>query len=219
MPLILKIRPMLLDLHTHSIKSDDGRAKVANYCQWIRSRNIPLDGFVLTEHRQFDAESDYSALAEQHGLVILKGSEVETEYGHVLVFGVTAELTATLDFADIRLPLADVLAASEAAGAIAVPCHPGRRRVGMCAHLETYGVPPNVSVIETRNGGSREDEDDRAQALADAQGYRGIGGSDAHIVSHIGRCATRFDEPVRTMPELVAALRAGHYEAVRTEAS
>ena len=46
---------MLLDLHAHSIKSDDGRAKVENYCQWIHKRSIPIDGFVLTEHRQFDA--------------------------------------------------------------------------------------------------------------------------------------------------------------------
>ena len=47
---------MILDLHNHSIASDDGRAKVENYCQWIRKREIPLDGFVLTEHRQFDAD-------------------------------------------------------------------------------------------------------------------------------------------------------------------
>ncbi|MBT6244857.1 MAG: PHP domain-containing protein, partial [Gammaproteobacteria bacterium] len=84
---------MILDLHTHSIKSDDGRAKVENYCQWIKARQIPIDGFVLTEHRQFDFESDYSALAAKYDLVILKGSEVETEYGHVLVFGVNEKLT------------------------------------------------------------------------------------------------------------------------------
>ncbi len=60
---------MIRDLHTHSIKSDDGRAKVENYCQWIRSKGMPLDGFVLTEHRQHDLESDYSSLAEKHGLV------------------------------------------------------------------------------------------------------------------------------------------------------
>ena len=36
---------MILDLHTHSIQSDDGRAKVENYCQWIRKKEIPLDGF------------------------------------------------------------------------------------------------------------------------------------------------------------------------------
>jgi len=70
---------MILDLHAHSIKSDDGRAKVQNYCQWIKTRNIPIDGFVLTEHRQFDNESDYAELAEKHGITILKGAEVETE--------------------------------------------------------------------------------------------------------------------------------------------
>ena len=59
---------VILDLHSHSIKSDDGRAKVQNYCQWIKTRKIPIDGFVLTEHRQFDNESDYSDLAEKHGL-------------------------------------------------------------------------------------------------------------------------------------------------------
>ena len=69
---------MILDLHAHSIKSDDGRAKVRNYCQWIRSRDVGIDGFVLTEHRQFDFESDYSGLARDFDQVILKGSEVET---------------------------------------------------------------------------------------------------------------------------------------------
>ena len=73
---------MILDLHNHSIKSDDGRAKVENYCQWIRKRELPLDGFVLTEHRQWDADSDYRKLEDESGLLILKGSEVETEYGH-----------------------------------------------------------------------------------------------------------------------------------------
>ncbi|MGI9327102.1 MAG: PHP-associated domain-containing protein [Pseudomonadales bacterium] len=210
---------MLLDLHTHSIKSDDGRAKVNNYCQWIRSRNLPLDGFVLTEHRQYDEDSDYSSLATKHGLVILKGSEVETEYGHVLIFGVTSELREAFDFTNIRLPLAEVVSACDAHGAVAVPCHPGRRRVGMCAHLETYGVPEGVRIVETLNGGSREDEDERAQQMATTLGYQGIGGSDSHIVSHIGRCATRFETPVTSMADLVAALKAGAFSAERLEAA
>ncbi len=205
---------MILDLHTHSVKSDDGRAKVRNYCQWIRSRDVPIDGFVLTEHRQFDDESDYSDLAREFGLTILKGSEVETEYGHVLVFGVSPGLQAALDFADIRLPLARVIEACEAHGAIPVPCHPGRPRVGMHAHLEEFGVPQGVRIVEVLNGGSRDGEDAIAQAMAAEQGYRGIGGSDAHIVSHVGRCATRFPADVRTEQELVEALAAGEFEAI-----
>lgn len=205
---------MILDLHTHSIKSDDGRAKVQNYCQWIRSRELPIDGFVLTEHRQFDLESDYSRLAAEFGLTILKGAEVETEYGHVLVFGVTAPLLSAFDFGDIQLPLAAVIEACAAHGAVPVPCHPGRKRVGMSAHLEEHGVPEGVRIVETLNGGSRDNEDHVAQSMADQLGYLGIGGSDAHIVSHVGRCATRFSGPVSSEQALVEALNGGDFEAV-----
>jgi hypothetical protein len=38
---------VIIDLHAHSIKSDDGRAKVQNYCQWIKAKDIAIDGFVL----------------------------------------------------------------------------------------------------------------------------------------------------------------------------
>lgn len=203
---------MILDLHAHSIKSDDGRAKVANYCQWIKAKDIPIDGFVLTEHRQWDDESDYSDLADKFGITILKGSEVETEYGHVLVFGVTQALTREFDFSNIHLPLARVIEAANAHGALAVPCHPGRPRVGMAAHIDEYGIPEGVEVVEVYNGGSRDDEDAIAQSMASEQGYRGIGGSDAHIVSHIGRCATRFEDDIHNEIELVTALRSGSYE-------
>lgn len=205
---------MILDLHTHSIKSDDGRAKVQNYCQWIRSRDVPIDGFVLTEHRQFDFESDYDALARQHGLVILKGAEVETEYGHVLVFGVTEALCRAFDFSRIGLRLEQVIDHCEAHDAVAAPCHPGRPRVGMSAHLAEHGVPKGVRIVEVCNGGSRGEEDAVAQAMANELGYLGIGGSDSHIVSHIGRCATAFPQPVATEAELVEALRAEEFRAV-----
>ena len=205
---------MILDLHSHSIKSDDGRAKVRNYCQWIRSRDVPIDGFVLTEHRQWDGESDYTELAREFDLTILKASEVETDYGHVLVFGVNDALTRAFDFGNIHLSLADVIAACNRHDAIAVPCHPGRKRVGMAAHMETLGVPAGVRIVETLNGGSRDGEDDIALEMAERNHYLGIGGSDAHIVSHIGRCATKFPNPVNTERELVEALRAEQFTAV-----
>ena len=170
---------------------------------------------MLTEHRQFDDESDYSALGEKYGLTILKGAEVETEYGHVLVFGVSPELQQAFDFSNIHLALADVIAACEAHGAVAVPCHPGRKRVGMAAHLEEFGVPDGVRIVEVINGGSRDDEDAVSQRMADKLGYNGTGGSDAHIVSHIGRCATEFEQPIHNEQELVAALKNGAFKAIK----
>jgi predicted metal-dependent phosphoesterase TrpH len=206
---------VILDLHNHSIKSDDGRAKVENYCQWIRRRELGIDGFVLTEHRQFDRVSDYRSLQDSHGLLILKGSEVETDYGHVLVFGVNDDMLEAFDFGRIGLSLETVLHEVNRCGGIAVPCHPGRPRVGMCAHLGELGPVDGVEVIETLNGGSRGNENDQAIALAESEGYRAIGGSDAHIVSHIGRCATRFSSEIRDEQDLVRALREEEYEAIR----
>jgi len=84
----------------------------------------------------------------------------------------------------------------------------------MFAHTEALGIPDGVTIVEIYNGGSRDQEDQIAIDNAESLGYRGIGGSDSHIVSHIGRCATRFDKPIATMDDLVAALRAGDFEAV-----
>jgi predicted metal-dependent phosphoesterase TrpH len=204
---------MILDLHTHSVASDDGRAKVENYCQWIRKKELPLDGLVLTEHRQFDAASDYRELEDRYGLLLLKASEVETDYGHVLVFGVNEDLVHAFDFRRIDNPIEVVLDAAERCGAVAAPCHPGRVNVGLFAHYERKGAVDGVSIVEVFNGGSRPGEDDFSLEKATEHGYRGFGGSDSHIVSRVGLCATEFPEKVRDMDDLVAGLRAGRFEA------
>ena len=206
---------MRLDLHTHSIKSDDGRAKVENYCKWIAKKELPLDGFVLTEHRQFDADSDYRQLEDEYGLAIMKASEVETDYGHVLVFGVNDDLLAAIDFTNVRLPIETVLDESRKAGAFAAPCHPGRKRVGLFAHYEERGVVQGVDTVEVLNGGSIPGEDELSLAMADRLGYRGFGGSDSHVVSRIGFCATDFpNQQIVNMEALVDALYGGNFSAV-----
>lgn len=204
---------MILDLHTHSVRSDDGRAKVDNYCQWVRRKELPLDGIVLTEHRQFDAESDYRALEDQYGLLIMKASEVETDYGHCLVFGVNEDLVHAFDFARLDNPLADVIDAASRCGAFAAPCHPGRKNVGLFSHYESKPPVEGVEVVEIYNGGSIPGEDERAVQEAQRHGYRGIGGSDSHIVSRVGLCATEFSDEITTMDDLLTALRAGRFAA------
>ena len=208
---------MILDLHNHSIKSDDGRAKVENYYKWITKRELKLDGFVLSEHRQYDSGSDYRALEDKYGILILKASEVETEYGHVLIFGVNDDLEHAFDFADVRVPLEVVLRESNRCGAFAVPCHPSRAIVGMFSHYDELGPAAGVEVVETLNGGGRGTENVEAVRLADEYGYRGIGGSDAHIVSHIGRCVTVFEDKIETIEDLVSSLAGDRYRASSSE--
>jgi predicted metal-dependent phosphoesterase TrpH len=206
----------VLDLHSHSEASEDSRAPLEAYLNWLKLRHAerPVDGIVLTEHRQFNQSADYRALEDKFDLMVLKASEVETDYGHVLVFGVTDEMTARFDFANVRLPAQEVIDEVARMGGVAIPCHPGRPNVGLCEHYEKKPALENVVAVEVLNGGSRKGEDQRSEALVERYGYGAIGGSDSHLVSLIGLCATRFDATIATIEDLVRELKGGAYEPV-----
>jgi predicted metal-dependent phosphoesterase TrpH len=200
---------MILDLHLHSEASDDSRAPVEAYLKLLQRKKEerPLDGIVLTEHRQFDPSRDFRALEDQYGFLILNAAEVETDYGHVLVYGVNRDILARFDFANVRLPAQDVISEVWRMGGVALPCHPGRPNVGLCAHYEGKPELEGVVAVEALNGGSKKGEDARVRDLMTTHGYAGFGGSDSHLVSFVGICATEFDRPIRTVKDLVDELR------------
>lgn len=204
---------MILDLHTHTDRSEDSRAPIETYLKWLQKKRdvLPIDGIVLTEHRQWDPDADYRRLEDQYGILILRGAEVETDYGHILVYGVNDAITQRFDFSDVRLSAQEVIDEVARLGGIAAPCHPGRPTIGLCEHYERKAPLDNVIAVEALNGGSRKGENEAVTALMDKHGYHGFGGSDAHLVSLIGICATEFDRDVRTTEDLVAALRDGGY--------
>lgn len=213
-----------LDLHSHSTDaSDDAGGTVEGYLKWVvaqRKKGHRLDGFVLTEHRQYDPSVDYSALAERYGVTVLRGAEVETDVGHVLVYGIDARFTAAFDLADIALPHREVFRAAKEFGGFAVGAHAGRPRIGIAAHVAERGVTlDGIEALEVLNGGSSDAENARALALAEAHGLRGVGGSDAHFVSAIGRCLTGFSRPITTIEALVEQLREGDFYPIRLEAT
>jgi len=207
---------MILDLHVHSEASDDSRAPVAAYLTWLGKRRDerPLDGIVLTEHRHFDLGREFRDLEDRFGLRILRGAEIETNYGHMLVYGIDAAIVRRFDFGDVRLPAQTAITEVARMGGVVIPCHPGRPTVGLCAHYEAGPPLEGVVAVETLNGGSRRGEDERAATLVDRYGYRGIGGSDAHMVSFVGACATEFEDAIGDEHDLVRALVAGRYRPV-----
>lgn len=210
------------DLHVHSTDgSDDAGATVEGYCKWVEARRkngYHVDGFVLTEHRRYLDDADYSALEQQYAVTILRGIEVETDVGHVLVYGVTSDFLARFDLSDISLPYAEVFQAAEETGGIAVGAHAGRPRIGLVEHVGERGVSlETVGIIEALNGGSSDYENGRSFDLAEEHGLLAVGGSDAHFVSALGRCLTEFDVRVTSNEELVAALRSREFRPVRVE--
>lgn len=211
---------MFVDMHCHSVSSDDSFATAEQYLKWIqvlRSRGYRLDAVVLTEHRKFDAEYDYSTLSQKYDVLVLKGSELDTKCGHFLVYGVNQMLLNAVDFSDITLDPVTLLREANECGAIAVPAHPGRFGIGFCEYIDSGPDFSDVDIVELLNGGSRIGENERAQELVSRKSLLGIGGSDAHFVSAIGTCLTEFSKPIRNEEELVGAIRAKEFRALWLE--
>ena len=204
-------------MHSHSVSSDDSRATVEQYVKWIqvlRKRGHTVDGIVLTEHRKFDFDKDYSDLARQYDVLVLKGSELDTRYGHFLVYGVTQALTQAIDFGDVRMDARALLQAARQHDAIALPAHPGRFGIGLTEYVSQGESFDDVEIVERLNGGSRAGENERAEELCLSHNLLGIGGSDAHLTSHIGACLTKFPTDISTEAELVEALLSEQFQPV-----
>ena len=211
-----------MDLHSHSTDaSDDAGGTVEGYAKWIvarRKKGFQIDGFVLTEHRQYDPDAEYSALTEQYGVSILRGAELETDIGHVLVYNLKPEFTRHFDLTSVSLPHKDVFRAARETGGFAVAAHAGRPRIGLAEHVRERGVTlDGIEAIEQLNGGSNDEENGIARQLADTHSLHSVGGSDAHFVSAIGRCLTAFRRPIASVEDLVRELTTGEYHPVTVE--
>ena len=204
-------------MHSHSVSSDDSRATVEQYAKWIqvlRKRGHTVDGIVLTEHRKFDFDKDYSDLSSQFDVLILKGSELDTRYGHFLVYGVTETLTRAVDFSDVRMDSRELMKAARHHDAIALPAHPGRFGIGLTDYIAKGETFDDVSIVERLNGGSRPGENERADELCESHSLLGIGGSDAHLTSHIATCMTEFKAIIKKESDLVEALLSNEFQPV-----
>jgi predicted metal-dependent phosphoesterase TrpH len=211
---------MYFDLHCHSVSSDDSRATVEQYLKWIqvlRKRNYEVDGIVLTEHRKFDFDKDYSELAANYGVIVLKGSELDTRYGHFLVYNVTKQLANDIDFSDVRMDARDLMRAASHHGSLAIPAHPGRFGIGLIEFMNQGEVFEDIKIVERLNGGGRPGENERADELCESKGYLGTGASDAHLASHVCTCMTRFEANIQTEYDLVEALGSGEFMPVKLE--
>ena len=211
---------MYLDLHCHSVSSDDSRATGEQYLKWIqvlRKRGYTPHGIVLTEHRKFDFHQDYSRLAAEYDVLVLKGSELDTRYGHFLVYGVTEALARDIDFGDVRMDARELMQAARHHGGLAIPAHPGRLGIGLVEYMDQGEVFEDLRIVERLNGGSRPGENERAEELCRQQGYLGTGGSDAHLASHICAGLTQFEANIQGERQLVEALLSGEFRPVRLE--
>jgi len=85
------------------------------------AKGLGLDGICITEHDYFWDLDDIRALSRKHGFLVLPGCEVNTDGGHVLVFGLEKYVFGMHKAAFLRELV-------EQASGVMVAAHPYRRR-------------------------------------------------------------------------------------------
>jgi len=204
---------LLIDMHVHT--------NVSSRCSSVtpeelvtRAVELGLDAVCVTEHATYRGAQVNYEYALERGFRVFRGMEVYTELGDMLVFGWEEHVRYYL------FPFADLKHEVEKREGIIIPAHPCRG-LADARHGHHRLFPDelleSIVAVETHNGAISRKCNEQAQKLRKKHALFGVGGSDAHHVSHIGRCVTLFEDEPASEEELIEVLRGGRYRALYIE--
>ncbi len=209
---------MLIDLHTHSYpKSDDSFLSVDELIEG--SKAAGLDGICLTDHDAFWSDEQVRELSRRHEFLVLPGSEINTDAGHVLAFGL-----CRYEFGMHKPEF--LRACADRYEGVLIAAHPYRRRF-----LEVPGKDPEARAemlqraaadpffglcegVEALNGRGSAEQNRYSSDLCRELEMASVAGSDAHRVGQIGTAATEFRGRVESVCDLLRLLKAGEHRPV-----
>lgn len=199
---------MLFDLHLATAMS--GNMLVAPEELIDRALDLGLDGLGVTERDDWEASEVCVEFAEGLPLVVVRGVELTTDLGEVLVYGLSdpdfRALTQAGDWA-----LRDAAKFVLERGGLLIPAHPFHEtRPSAGAALADLA---GLTHLEGLNGRADQEANDAALDYAGRTGLYAVGGSDALVLGDVGSCLTEFHQPVTTAAEVLAELRAGRFTA------
>ena len=183
------------------------------------SKSLGLDAICLTDHDAFWTTEQIDDLSNSHNFLIIPGCEINTEAGHVLVFGLSKY--------EFGMHKPEFLQACvDKAGGAMIAAHPYRRRF-----IEEPAEKPGVREemleraggdeffqmcqgLEALNGRGLSIQNQFSMDLGGMLSVSMTAGSDAHKVEQIGTVATEFERPVSCLADLIKELRAGRFHPV-----
>jgi predicted metal-dependent phosphoesterase TrpH len=219
-----------VEMHSHTPRSD-GLIEPERIHAWTQALykkgyfrhahlSVPLV-VMITDHDYIYASDKLGPLGHQDELIFLPGAEVSTAHGHVLYYGWQPEIVHTYELDRPQLTVKptgpeflDMVQSLD--GGVAFPSHP-YRETSMLRELPADALAAELVTLEILNGKTPADQNLMAIEYAKKHGLRGVGGSDAHQMSRLYSYMTLFDGPIRSVADLVTALRNGDYFPVHGE--
>lgn len=189
---------MLLEMHCHTSKySRCSHAGAASLVRQVKKKE--LQGVIITEHHYLWEEDEIKALRVEAELdenfLIMAGQEVETDIGHVLVFGADRTIEEEISLRDLRTFFPD---------AGLVWAHPFRN--GNIPD-ESKLLNPILDAIEIFSMNQTPKENYLGLKAWHKYKFTAISGSDAHTEGMAGMYPAQFDHPVVTMQDLVTEIK------------
>ncbi|MBW1945927.1 MAG: PHP domain-containing protein, partial [Deltaproteobacteria bacterium] len=149
-------------------------------------------------------------LRQRHGFLVLRGNEITTDQGDMLVFGLEKDIRGIITLEELRKEVI------EAEGCI-IAAHPFRGFLTF--GVGKLGLSPEkamerplfkwVDGVEVLNSKVTQKENALASRVAEGLDLTAIGGSDSHEVMAVGIYATSFSAGIRDERELIEALKKG----------
>ncbi|MDP2951791.1 MAG: PHP domain-containing protein [Chloroflexota bacterium] len=200
---------MIIDLHVQTTKGPSDSSLTPQQLL-MEAERVGLQGVCLTEHGGAWDRHEFERFAQSSPLALFRGMEINTDLGHLAVFGLDCYISGIHRARELRR-------AADSVGGFIIALHPFRRcfegtsprpTLPEAAHLPIFEL---VDEIEVANGACDSHENFFALQVAKKLGMRGTGGSDAHSTHGLGCCTTVFTRPIRTQEELLQELRAKRF--------
>jgi predicted metal-dependent phosphoesterase TrpH len=199
----------ILDLHVHTAPASPCASSSVD--DMIKeAKQIGLNGICLTDHNyQWDL-NDILMLRKKHDFLVLRGNEITTVQGDMLVFGLDEDIQGIIALKDLSVKVAN-------AGGFMIAAHPFRGFLAVSGDklgldVQKAANRPMFSLVdgvETLNSKVTVDENRFCGQVAKTLKLPVTGGSDAHQAGEVGFYATRFSKIIHNEEELISALRAG----------
>ena len=188
---------MFIDLHMHEKRySLDSTLALEEIVEIAKKRG--LDAICITDHDSMGLREYAEEYSKKTGFPIFVGIEYFSLQGDILAFGID-------HYPEDRISAQEFIDYVHEQGGVVVSAHPFRHnRRGLEGYLD---ILKGVDAIEILNGSTLPDAAMVAVQYARKYGFAITGGSDCHYPDKVGICATYFTNEIKTMDDLVSAIR------------